>query len=269
MTSITTAATVESPLAPVQATGWRGGLGNLVRKELGQWWATRLWWVQTLIWVLLLNGVATVVMLEGAGMPPEEVVTEAVNTFLQMGAITIGIGVVLTIQGAVVGEKELGTAAWVMSKPASRASFVLAKLIANSVGFLATALLIPSLIFVVQAQFMLPVSLDYGQFALAVGIVALSVLFYVVLTIGLGCMFKGRGPVAGLGIGLVLVGQFFKGMLPLPLVMATPWLLGDVAASYALDSPPEFNRMIPIIVTAAVAVVLVCLGIWRFHREEF
>jgi ABC-2 type transport system permease protein len=227
-----------------------------------------MWWVQTLIWVLLLNGVATVIMLQ-AGIPPEELVTEAVQTFLQMGAMTIGIGVVLTIQGAVVGEKELGTAAWVMSKPASRASFVLAKLIGYSVGFLATALLIPSLIFVVQAQLMLPVSLDYGQFALAVAIVALSVLFYVVLTIALGCMFKGRGPVAGLGIGLVLAGQFFKGMIPLPLVMATPWLLGDVATSYALASPPDFNRMVPIIVTAAAAVALVWVAIWRFQREEF
>jgi len=268
MTSITTAATAESPLVPVHTTGWRVGLGNLVRKELGQWWATRMWWVQTLIWVVLLNGVATVIMLQ-AGMPPEELVTEAVQTFLLMGAMTIGIGVVLTIQGAVVGEKEMGTAAWVMSKPASRASFVVAKLIGYSVGFLATALLIPSLIFVVQAQLMLPVSLDYGQFALAVGIVAVSVLFYVVLTVALGCMFKGRGPVAGLGIGLVLVGQFFKGMIPLPLVMATPWLLGDVATSYALTSPPDFNRMVPIIVTAAAAVALVCVAIWRFQREEF
>ena len=268
MTSTTTAATVESSLVSVHATGWRVGLANLVRKELGQWWGTRMWWVQTLIWVLPLNGVAAVIMLQ-AGMPPEELVTEAVQTFLQMGAFAIGIGVVLTIQGAVVGEKELGTAAWVMSKPASRASFVVAKLIGYSVGFLATALLIPSLIFVVQAQLMLPVSLDYGQFALAVAIVALSVLFYVVLTIALGCMFKGRGPVAGLGIGLVLVGQFFKGMIPLPLVMATPWLLGDVATSYALASPPDFNRMVPIIITAAAAVALVCVAIWRFQREEF
>ena len=42
MTS-TTAATVESPLVPVHTTGWRGGLANLVRKELGQWRGTRMW----------------------------------------------------------------------------------------------------------------------------------------------------------------------------------------------------------------------------------
>jgi hypothetical protein len=75
--------------------------------------------------------------------------------------------------------------------------------------------------------------------------------------------------VAGLGISLILVGQFFKGMLPLPLVLATPWLLGDVAASFALASTPDFNLMVPIIVTAAAAVALVGLAIWRFQREEF
>jgi hypothetical protein len=58
-------------------------------------------------------------------------------------------------------------------------------------------------------------------------------------------------------------------MLPLPLVMATPWLLGDVATSYALASPPDFNRMVPIVVTAAGAVALMFLAIWRFQREEF
>jgi hypothetical protein len=51
--------------------------------------------------------------------------------------------------------------------------------------------------------------------------------------------------------------------------MATPWLLGDVATSYALASPPDFNRMVPITVTAAAAVALVWVAIWRFQREEF
>jgi ABC-2 type transport system permease protein len=266
MTTAATAA-IESPLIPIHTGGWRGGLGNLVRKELGQWWATRMWWVQLLVWLVLLNGTTTMVMLD-SGMAPDALVNEAVQTFLLVGATAIGIGVVLTIQGAVVGEKELGTAAWVMSKPVSRASFVFAKLIAHSVGFLVTALLIPAIVFVVQAWFLLPV-LDYVQFSLAVAVVALSVLFYVVLTIGLGCTFKGRGPVAGIGIGLILVGQFFKGMLPLPMVLFTPWLLGDVAGSFALASPPDFNRMIPIIITAVATLLLIYVAVWRFGREEF
>ena len=32
-------------LRPVAAGGWRGGFSNLLRKELGQWWGTKMWWV--------------------------------------------------------------------------------------------------------------------------------------------------------------------------------------------------------------------------------
>ena len=65
-----------------------------------------------------------------------------------MGATAIGIGVIVTVQGAIVGEKELGTAAWVISKPVSRASFIVAKLVGHGVGFLVTALVVPAVVFV-------------------------------------------------------------------------------------------------------------------------
>jgi ABC-2 type transport system permease protein len=269
MTPPTTAPPERQLLIPVEAKGWRGGLRNLVRKELGQWWTTRRWWIQTLLWVLLLNGITTVVMLDTAGMAPDEVVQEAMQTFLLAAALTVGIGVVLGIQGSVVGEKELGTAAWVMSKPASRASFVLAKLIAHSVGFLTTAILIPSIVFLVEARYLLTAPIDYASFGIAVAVLALSVVFYVILTIALGTMFKGRGPIAGIGVGFILAGQFFKGMFPLSLVMATPWLLGDVAFSFAIGTQPDFNRTTPIIATVIASVVLAGLALWRFEREEF
>lgn len=269
MTTAATAPPESQPLIPVETNGWRGGLRNLLRKELGQWWTTRMWWIQTLVWVLLLNGITTVVMLDAAGLAPDEVVQEAVQTFLLVAATTVGIGVVLGIQGSVVGEKEMGTAAWVMSKPASRASFVLAKLIAHSVGFLTTAIVIPSIVFLVEARYLLTAPIDYAPFGVAVAVLALSVVFYVILTIALGTMFKGRGPIAGIGVGFILAGQFFKGMLPLSLVMATPWLLGDVAFSFAIGTQPEFNRSIPIVATAIASVLFVGLALWRFEREEF
>jgi hypothetical protein len=95
------------------------------------------------------------------------------------------------------------------------------------------------------------------------------VVFYVILTIALGTMFKGRGPIAGIGVGFILAGQFFKGMFPLSLVMATPWLLGDVAFSFAVGTQPDFNRTTPIIATVIASVVLAGLALWRFEREEF
>ena len=61
--------------------------------------------------------------------------------------IIIGaIGGVILVQGALVGEKRSGTAAWVLSKPISRPAFFLAKLIANAIGTLVTITLAQGLI---------------------------------------------------------------------------------------------------------------------------
>ncbi len=257
-----TAPEVRVPLRP--ATGWSRGFRNLLRKELGQWWSTRQWWIQLLAWVVILNGVAALIMLDSGSTA-----SEAVQTFLLMGAFVIGVGVVLTVQGAIVGERDSGTAAWVMSKPVSPSAFILAKMVAHSLGFLVTAILVPSLLFAVEAQVLLSVPISYGSFALGVLVVALAILFYVALTLALGTIFQGRGPVAGIGVGLLLTGQFFSGMLPLPLVIVTPWLLGDVASSIALGTELEFHGTVPVLATATTTAALLLLALWRFSREEF
>ncbi|MFZ0014024.1 MAG: ABC transporter permease subunit [Acidimicrobiia bacterium] len=256
-------------LIPTKARGWRIGLGNLLRKEFGQWWTTKLWWIESLIWLFLLNGVTTIIMLDSSGMPPQQHMEEAVQTFFLVAATAVGIGIVLTLQGVIVGERELGTAAWVMSKPASRTSFVVAKLIAHFVGFVVTSLIIPSAVFLTTAALILPEPVAVGPFALGMAVLGLNILFFVTLTLTLGCLFKGRGPVAGLGITVILIGQFFKGMLPEVIVVATPWLLGDIAASFAIQRPPEFDRVLPLTIVALETIVLGLVGIWRFNREEF
>ncbi|HEX6302477.1 MAG TPA: ABC transporter permease subunit [Acidimicrobiia bacterium] len=256
-------------LVPVGATGWRTGLNNLVRKEIILWWTTKLWWIQTVIWLVMLNGVTTVIMLDSRGMTADALAHEAVQTFFLVGATSIPIGIVLTLQGSIVGERELGTAAWVMSKPVSRVSFVLSKLMAHFTGFVATAVVIPSVVFLVTAKFLIPQPVELEGFAIGMAVMGLVLLFYVTLTLTLGCLFKGRGPVAGIGITLILVGQFFKGMLPLSLVMATPWLLGEAAASFPMQELPEFDRVVPLIAVGIEVLVLGFMAIWRFNREEF
>jgi ABC-2 type transport system permease protein len=269
MTTTSTVETPRTPLIPVRTTGWRMGYANLARKEFGQWWGTKMWWIQSLMWLIVLNGITTAIMLDNGGMSNAELMNETVMSFFLISTTAVGIAIVLTIQGAIVGEKELGTAAWVMSKPASRTSYVLSKLTAYFVGFAVTALVIPSAVFLVEAKLLLPEPVDYASFALGMGILALAMLFFIVLTLALGTVFKGRGPIAGIGIGLILVGQFFKGMLPLSLVLLTPWLLGDVAGSFAMDTTPEWNRMTPLVAIVIETLVLGYLAIMRFKREEF
>jgi ABC-2 type transport system permease protein len=267
MTATTTTGQLE--LIPSRGHGWRVGLTNLLRKEFGQWWTTKLWWIQTVIWLVILNGVSTIIMLDSSGMTPEALIDESVRTFFLVGATAVGIGIVLTLQGSIVGEKELGTAAWVMSKPASRGSFVTAKVVAHFTGFAVTSIVVPAALFLVTANFVLPRPVPYGPFAIGLAVMGLNVLFFVTLTLGLGCFFKGRGPIAGIGITLILVGQFFKGMLPEVIVLATPWLLGEVAASFAMQQQPEFDRVVPLVAVAIEIIVLGSLALWRFKREEF
>jgi hypothetical protein len=51
--------------------------------------------------------------------------------------------------------------------------------------------------------------------------------------------------------------------------MVMPWLLGDVAASFAMQQIPEFNRIVPLVAVSIATAILAVLANWRFAREEF
>src|SRR5215210_6398991 len=111
------------------------GFGNLLQNEARTWWGTRKWLVHLVIWVAIINGFAGMIgWTEGRdGKSATEVYGEAVEVFFILGGMAAGLGVVSTTQGVIVGEKQLSTAAWHMSKPASRGAFVLAKAVAHAV----------------------------------------------------------------------------------------------------------------------------------------
>jgi ABC-2 type transport system permease protein len=224
--------------------------------------------VQTLIWVAILNGISTIVMLTEAGSPAERL-QEVVQTFLPMAVGAVAIGTVIAAQGTVVGEKQLGTAAWVMSKPASRSAFILAKILAGTIGFWTTALVIPSVIFLLTVRALVPAPLALMPFLAGVGIAALSQLFYLTLTVMLGTLYNSRGPIAGIGIGFIMTGLLLKGFIPMQVLIATPWPLPDVAGGMALRSELPSIWPIPIVATAVLTLMMIVVALWRFEREEF
>ena len=255
-------------LVPVHERARMGGFGNMLRKELGQWWGTRTWWVQILIWVLILNGITTIVALTETGMP-EAVLQEAVQTFLDIAVLAVGIGTIIVAQGAIVGEKQLGTAAWVMSKPASRSAFILAKTLAYAIGYGITAILIPSAIFIITIRQLIPVQLALMPFIAGVALAALGQLFYLTLTLMLGTFFSSRGPIAGIGIVFIMTGLLLNGFIPFQVLIVTPWPLPDVAAGLALGTELPSVWPVPIIAVAVWIVVMTAVALWRFEREEF
>jgi ABC-2 type transport system permease protein len=255
-------------LLPVSERTWFGGFGNMLSKELGQWWGTNLWWIQTLIWVFIINGITTMMMLTDE-TPPAEMLQELVLTYFPLSAMVVGIGTIATVQGAIVGEKELGTAAWIMSKPASRSAFILSKAVAYAVGFWITGILIPSTIFVIETRLLVPATFPLQPFLVGVVLLALSQLFYLILTLMLGTLLNNRGAIIGVGIAIALSGQLLKGMVPMAVLVLTPWLLPDIGSYLTLDLALPPNYVVPILTTSAWIVVMTVVALLRFNREDF
>ena len=246
------------------------GFGNLLQNETRAWWGTSKWVVHLLIWIAIINGfTGLIAWAEGQdGETASAVYSEAVQVFFIIGGIAAALGVVSTTQGAIVGEKQLGTAAWIMSKPVSRSAFVLAKLLAHAGAFLVLAVVLPALVFCIQslgAGWGMP---PLAPFAGGLAVLALHLLFYLALTIMLGAVFSSRGPIVGIGVGLIIAGQSLPNLLP-QLSTFFPWRLPWAAGGLVLGEAVSLEALVAIGVTAAWTVLFVTVALWRFAREEF
>jgi ABC-2 type transport system permease protein len=179
------------------------------------------------------------------------------------------MGTVITVQGAIVGEKQLGTAAWVMSKPASRAAFILAKILAYASGYWITAIIIPAIILLIVTRQVIPVPLAISSFLIGLALMALGQLFYLTLTLMLGTFFNSRGPVAGIGIAFIMIGLMLDSFIPFQVLIVTPWPLADIAGGLTLGSELPSVWPVPIIATSIWIIVMTVVALWRFGREEF
>jgi hypothetical protein len=175
-------------LQPLEQRGWRAGLSPLMRAGFAAWWKTNDWWIQALLWTAVINGSVAVAIW---GDAPEEL-----DVFTLYGVMTMfaAIAVAIIMQEAIVGEKRSGTAAWVLSKPASRDAFMLAKLVPNAVGIVVTMIVVPSTVLLIQLV-LADVEVSVPRFWLGAAVAALNLLFYLTLTLMLGTLFDSAGPV--------------------------------------------------------------------------
>jgi ABC-2 type transport system permease protein len=253
----------------VQARGWQGGLNNLLRLEFGRWFGTRLWLWQALIWSLVIGGVLGGILFSETSVPT----SEALMIYGIMGGMMPAIAVVIIMQDVLVGEKESGTAAWVLSKPASRTSFVLSKWAAAMVGVLVAIVVIPGIVAFILINIAHPGALEAGRFALGLGVVWINAAYYLTLTLMLGAFFNNRAGVIGIPLGLAFGQQLVFGVLPF-LAKVLPWTMvapvGDIQttifSAVVLGQTPA--SWLPLFVTLACIPLFLGLGLWRFDREE-
>jgi ABC-2 type transport system permease protein len=254
-----------------QGAGWSRGLDNLLDAELGHWFRTRKWWIQILIWAALVNLILFVVVIseeDGGG-------TETIMLFNILLGVFATIGVCILMQGAIVGEKQTGTVAWVLSQPVSRPAFVLAKLVGNTVGVAVTIVLAQGLIAYLLIYLGSGSALPLIGFVGGLGVHLIHLLFYLTFTLVLGALFGKRGPVIAIPLVFLFVQQLLLGIFP-ALANVLPWTLtvpldnsAFPSVTAALMTGTEPLSYLPLATTLGVSVLFVAIALWVFERQEF
>lgn len=266
----------ENGLQTVPEDGWRLGFGNFLSKENRSWWGTNRGWVQALIWLVLLGGFVSMVLYiipnlaapNGEPVLEQEPVQAAVQGFFGVGAMLLAIGITILMQDAVIGEKQTGTAEWVLSKPMSRPAFIMAKLAANTLGILVVMIILPGA--GVYALLSLAGGTPYPLISFSAGIVllALHTFFYLTLALMMGVLVNRREVLLAAALGVLLGGSFVRSFIPASWLF-TPWFLPDIAGLAAMGMDLNVEMLLPVAATAVWSIVFIAAALWKFQRHEF
>jgi ABC-2 type transport system permease protein len=251
--------------------GWRRGLGNLLQSGLSRWFKTRTWWIQCLIWAGMLGFILSA-MLFGKDKADTETLLIVFSVF---AGLFPAVAVVIIMQDALVGEKREGTAAWVLSKPVTRPAFILSKLISNSLGVVATMIVVPCILAYILLSIGTKSPPDPLHFLAAMGVIFISHFFFLSLTLMLGTLFTARGPVIGIPLAILFLQQNLIGFLPF-LRYVLPWNLviplggtpDALLSSLLLGNPVQPVHLITLVVVFLESALFVFISLWRFSREE-
>ena len=263
-------ATGNSKMQMETGVGWGRGFNNMFKGELKSWFGTRKWWTQIIIWAAAINFIYLMVAISERKAPSSDQ-TLIFNIFMGL----VGpIGASIIMQNTVVGEKKAGTAAWILSKPVTRISFILSKLTANTIGLAVTMLAAQGFIAYLITTFVMGITIPVPGFLGAMGVHLVHILFYITLTLMLGTIFNHPAPV----IGIPMAFFFFQSILPnfyptalnvLPWVLALPWNNSpDPSMAFALMDGVSVPTMLPFYCTILAIAVFVTAAIWIFKRQE-
>jgi ABC-2 type transport system permease protein len=269
-------------LLPARGGGWLAGFGNMLGKELGEWFRTRRWLWQVLIWLIIIDGFVSLLLFilpalasvmpalkptaEAAfgGLPPE---VGGVSMYFTMLTMAGSIGVIILAQDEIIQEIQSGTAAWILSKPAARPAFILTKLLSNTIGVLIFIVALPGLVALGETYLATHNMVPLLPFLVGSGIVLLSLIFYISLVILLGVLFESRGAVLGIAFGLMFGGLILRNFIP-PLLYVLPLSMDVIALSVVQGMPLPAIFVSQLLATTVLSIVFVLVALRRFQHVE-
>lgn len=269
--------------------GWIG-FANLFNANNASWWHTKKWIIQIAFWLLFVNGMLASMIWS---LPAEKVsdaftclksiltmkavqqnlLASCFMNFLAMYMMALPVAAIIAGQDSIIGERQAGTAAWVLSKPVSRPAFILSKLAASTMGILITGVVIQNVVVYLQLSLRIGSPWPIGGFLGVMGMEFLNIFFYLTLTYMLSAIFSNRGIVLGISLAAALIGPAMLNSVPV-IKDITPWSffipnVEVIPAGLNLIMGQPLPSFIPVISTALFCLVFIAVTIWRFQHEEF
>ena len=253
------------------------GFAIFLRKELREGLRTNRLLVAVVIFAILgiispLSAKYTPELLKSLGTSgtggvtiilPTPTVKDAIAQFIKNVAGTGIFVAVLLPMGLVAREKERGTAAFVLTKPLSRAAFLTAKLV--SLGLILTAGVAVGALATYWYTAILFTPIALGGFLAASLLVLLSLLVYASFTFLGSTLMNAQLPAAGIGLaGWIVVS--ILGISP-RIEQYTPAGLLDPATQLALGLTPQ-HLWVSIASNVALILVVLLFAWLSFRRQE-
>jgi ABC-2 type transport system permease protein len=269
-------------LLPARGSDWLAGFSNMLSKELGEWFHTRRWLWNLLIWPVIINGFVGLIlfilplldaMLPGLNasmvkayeqLPPG---AKGLDFYFTMAMMAGSIGIVILAQDEIIMEKQTGTAAWILSKPAARQGFILTKLLSNSIGMLIFIVVLPAMVFLGEIYLDIHQVVPLVPFLVGEGVLMMGLFFYLSLVIMLGVVSESRMLVMGIPFGIIIGGMFLSRFIP-PINYVLPTTIDKIAYVLVLGIPMPTMFISQLITSAVLSTVFILVALWRFQRKE-
>jgi ABC-2 type transport system permease protein len=189
----------------------------------------------------------------------KDAVAQLIKTLSQVGVLTA----ILLAMGSVAGEKESGTAAFVLVKPVGRFAFLAAKFSGLTITIAAAVLACGLAAYLYTALLFAPLpAIGFGAACL---VILLGLLEIAAVTFLGSTLVRSAIPAAGVGIVAIVVAGIISS---LPNVSHfTPFGMNDLASALALQQTAT-GWGAPLIVNAGVVVVALCASWLVFRRQE-
>jgi ABC-type transport system involved in multi-copper enzyme maturation permease subunit len=257
------------------------GFSTLFNKEISAWWATRRWWLNAIIWPVIICGLlanmlfiptianmASDAEISGAGSVTAYVIGLGLNVLFEFGTMVVAIGAVVLSLDAVFNELDKGICAWLLAKPVTRRSYILAKLAAYFISILVLLIGLPTLIGYAMLSIRSGSLFPMAPFLSGIGIMVLHTTFYLTLTVMLSLFFTSRIPLLAVTLGSALGGSLLGGLMQ-PLLHITPWMLPKIAALAASGQNTAISDWASTIIFSSIWVaIFIVAGLWKFEKMD-